>query len=149
MGIHMAVSADRHLFMHGRRMRLSMAGLALRYTGMRTPMAEGTRECLMLGGRLGQQFTDPLMARHTESPRRCQRIGNLQRMMRRMTGQTIIHGLSLGMRFMALETFGNLTMNSMAEGTRLLGMGTGIVFEFLALLWMTGQARAGYICGQG
>lgn len=149
VGINMAVNADRHLFMHGRRMRLSMAGLALRYTGMRTPMAESACKRLMLGGRFGQQFTDPLMARHTESPRRCQRIGNLQWMMRRMAGQTIIHGLSLGVRFMTLETLGNLTMNGMTEGTRLLGMGTGKLFEFLALLFMTGQTRAGYICGQG
>ena len=129
-------------------MRLTVASLALRYVGMRTPMTEGTGKCLMLGGCLGHQFTDLVMTRHTESPRCCQCIGNLQRMVGRVAGQTIIHGLSLGMRFMALETLGNLAMSIMAEGTGLLGMRTGIIVEFLPLLFMTGQTGTGYIIGK-
>ena len=53
------------------------------------------------------------------------------------------------MRLMTLETLGNLAMNRMAESTGLLGMGTGIFFELLPLLLMTGQTRTDYICGQG
>ena len=117
MRINMTVNTVRHLLMHDRRMRLTMAGLTLRHAGMRSPMTEGTGECLMLGGCLGHQFTDPIMTRHAESPRCCQCVGNLQRMMGRVAGQTIIHGLTLGMRFMALETLRNLTMGIMAEGT--------------------------------
>ena len=117
MRINMTVNTDRHLLMHDWRMWLTVAGLALRHVGMRTPMTEGAGECLMLGGCLRHQFTDLVMTRHTEGPRCRQCIGNLQRMMGRVTGQTIIHGLSLGMRFMALETLRNLTMSIMAEGT--------------------------------
>ena len=117
MRIDMTVNAVRHLLMHGWRMRLSVASLTLRHAGMRPPVTEGTSECLMLGGCLRHQFTDPIMTRHTESPRCRQCVGNLQRMMNRVTGQTIIHGLPLGMRLMALETLRNLTMGIMAEGT--------------------------------
>ena len=117
MRVNMTVNTVRHLLMHDWRMRLTVAGLALRYVGMRTPVTEGTCECLMLGGCLGHQFTDLVMTRHTESPRCCQCIGNLQWMVGRVAGQTIIHGLSRGMRFMALEALRNLTMGIMAEGT--------------------------------
>ena len=117
MRINMTVNTVRHLLMHNLRMRLTVAGLALRHVWMRPPMTEGTGECLMLGGCLGHQFTDLIMTRHTESPRCCQCVGNLQWMMGRVAGQAIIHGLSLGMRFMTFETLRNLTMSIMAEGT--------------------------------
>ncbi len=117
MRIDMTVNTVRHLLMHDCRMRLTMTGLALRHAGMRTPMAEGAGECLMLGGCLRHQFTNPIMTRHTEGPRCRQCIGNLQRMMGRVAGQTIIHSLPLGMRFMAFETLRNLTMSIVAEGT--------------------------------
>ena len=66
-----------------------------------------------------------------------------------MAGQTIIHSLSLSMGLMALETLGNQAMGMMTEGTGLLGVHTGILIEFLSLLFMTGQTRTGYVIGQG
>ena len=86
VGIYMAVKADRHLLMYGRSMRFAMTVLTLRHSGMLIPMTEGTGKRLMLGGRLGQQFTFFFMTRHTESPRCRNRISNLQWVMGRMAG---------------------------------------------------------------
>jgi len=66
-----------------------------------------------------------------------------------MAGQTIIHCLSLGVGLMALETLGNQAVGMMTEGTGLLGVHTGILFELLSLLFMTGQTGTGYVIGQG
>jgi len=117
MRIDMTVDTIRHLLVHDCRMRLTVTGLALRHIGMRSPMTEGAGECLMLGGCLRHQLTDLIMARHTERPRSCQGIGNLQWMMGRMAAQTSIHGLSLGVWLMAFETLRNLAVSIVAEGT--------------------------------
>lgn len=117
MRINMAIQTPWHLFMHYRRMRLTMATLTLRHGRMGTAMTERAGKRLVLGLSFCHIGADLLVARHTEGPRRGFIGYYLQRMMDRMTGKTIGHNLAYGMRLVTLRTIRNLTVDIMAEGT--------------------------------
>jgi len=116
---------------------------------MRTPVTEGAGKCLVFGSCFSQLLARLLMAWHTERSRGSFRIRYLERMMHGVADETIVHGLSLGMRLMAFGAVGYEAVHIMTESTRLLGMFTGIIFKFLALLFMTGKAGSYKIVGQG
>ena len=65
-----------------------------------------------------------------------------------MTSQAIGGYLALSMRFMTLGAIRNLTVNLVAEGTRLLGMGTCKVGKILSRAFVTGKTRLLDITGQ-
>jgi hypothetical protein len=82
-------------------MGFTMTHLALRHNRMLTTVTEGTGECLVLGHRFFQLFTNFFMARHTEISRGGQGIVNFQRMVGRMTAKAVTGYLAFGMGLMA------------------------------------------------
>jgi hypothetical protein len=83
-------------------MGFTVACLALRHNRMLAAVAEGTGECLVLGHRFFQLFTNFFMARHTEVSRGGQGIVNFQRVVGRMTAEAVTGYLSFDMGFMTL-----------------------------------------------
>jgi hypothetical protein len=68
---------------------------------MLAAVAESTGECLVLGHRFFQLFTNFFMTRHAEVSRGGQGIVNFQRMVGRMTAKAVTGYLAFGMGLMA------------------------------------------------
>jgi len=123
MRTHMAIKTVGHFLMHGRCVRLTMTGLALRHIGMLTAVAEGTGECLVLGRCLFHLYTCLFVTRHAESPRRGHGIIDLQRMVGSMAAKAVAGYLACGMWLMAHGTIRDLAVDLVAEGAGLFCMG--------------------------
>ena len=148
MRIHMAVKATGHFIMHGSGMRLSVTGLALGHIRMLTTVAEGTGKCLVLGHSFLHQIANFFVACNAECSRRCHGIFNLQRMMRRVTTQTVTCNLLRNMGFMTFGAIGDLAVYLMTERTGLLRMGALKIGKVLTWSFMAGKARLFYIIGK-
>ena len=144
----MTVEAVGHFLMHCGRMRLTMAGLALRHIRMLPPVTESTSECLVFGRRFFQLLAHFFMTRHAECPWRGHGIINLQRVMGLMAAQTVAGHLFFGVWFMAHGTIRYLAMDFMTESTRLLGMTAFIIGKILAWSFVAGETRLFYVIGQ-
>jgi hypothetical protein len=53
-----------------------------------------------------------------------------------------------GMRLVALEAFRNIPVGLVACGAEEFRMEAGMVFRLFSLLWVTGEAWCGQVCGK-
>lgn len=136
----MTVKTVWHFLVHQLRMWFPVAVLALRHNRMLAAVTEGTGECLVPGLCFLHQLANFLMTYHAEGSWRCQSIIDFQRMMGRMTGQTVTGHLALSVGLMTRGTIGDLAVYIMAESTGLLCMGTCIVGKILSWFFMAGKA---------
>lgn len=144
----MTIKAVRHFLVYQWRMWFPVAGLALRHNRMLAAVTEGTGECLVLGLCFLHQLANFLMTCHAEGSRRCQGIINLQRMMGRVTSQTVTGHLAFSVGLMTRGTIGDLAVYIMTERTGLLSMGTFIIDKILTRSFVAGKAGLFYIIGK-
>ena len=142
MGDTVTRSTDREFLVNSFRMRHAMTILTLGNSLVNLGMTESTLKSLVLGVACPQHIKCFLMTGCTVLGSDVVRIGNLQRFMRIMAGQTITLLLTIFVRLMAMLTVRNKSMPFTMTGAALHrgGMLAGILLERGPLIGMTGQA---------
>lgn len=138
MGDVMAFAAFCELCVDPLRMRKTMAVLAVRYHPVLFLVAEGARECLMLGG-AGSECVEDLFV---TCPAVCRRyiggIGHIFRLVRLVAFFAISHNHITRVGLVALRALRDLAMDVMTHGTVKGGMLALKVPELCNLISVTG-----------
>ncbi len=146
MRIIMTIKTFREFAHHGLWMRYTMTVLAGGQVAVFVFVAEYALQRSMLGGPGSQQGCKIAMTGTAILIRYGFTIGNIQRLMNLMAGNTVCKDLTGTVRFMTLLTVGNISMLvMMTDRTVKSAMGTWIVFYFIYLRGMTGVAHCDVI----
>ena len=139
MGDVMAFAAFRELCMDPLRMRKTMAVLAVRYHSVLFLVAEGARECVVLGG-AGRECVEGLFVTCSAVRRRyIGGIGHIFRLVRLVAFFAISDNHITGVWLVALCTLRDLAMDVMTHGTVKGGMLALEFPELCDLLSVTGE----------